>query len=194
MILFFDTETTGLVDFRADPTADHQPHLVQFAALLTEMDGTERASVNLLVRPAGWEIPDAAAAVHGITTEVAERGGVPLRSVLSVFWGMLQRAEIVIGHNVPFDLAVMDAARHRAQVPVDVYSVPSFCTMRTATPLAKVLHANPRHDRDWKWPKLEECFRVFFNEPLDGAHDALVDVRACARLYFHLQTIKEPAL
>jgi len=40
-----------------------------------------------------------------------------------------------------------------------------------------------------KPPKLEECIRHFFNEELDGAHDAMVDVRACRRVYFHLQTM-----
>ncbi len=44
MILFYDTETTGLVDDRAPPEAAHQPHFVQLACLLTENDGQERAA------------------------------------------------------------------------------------------------------------------------------------------------------
>jgi DNA polymerase-3 subunit epsilon len=44
-----------------------------------------------------------------------------------------------------------------------------------------------------KAPKLEECIHHFFGETLAGAHDALVDVRACARVYFHLQTLKAQA-
>jgi DNA polymerase-3 subunit epsilon len=37
-----------------------------------------------------------------------------------------------------------------------------------------------------KPPKLSECIQFFFNEELVGAHDALVDVRACVRVFRHL--------
>lgn len=43
MILFFDTETTGLPDRYTPLNSDRQPHCVQLAALLMEDDGTERA-------------------------------------------------------------------------------------------------------------------------------------------------------
>jgi DNA polymerase-3 subunit epsilon len=42
-----------------------------------------------------------------------------------------------------------------------------------------------------KPPKLEECIQHFFSEELPGAHDALIDARACARVYFHLKTTEE---
>jgi DNA polymerase-3 subunit epsilon len=41
-----------------------------------------------------------------------------------------------------------------------------------------------------KPPKLEECIRHFFNEDLEGAHDAMADVIACRRVYFHLAALK----
>ena len=45
---------------------------------------------------------------------------------------------------------------------------------------------------DWgfngpKPPKLEECMKHFFGEEFPGAHDAMVDTRACARVYWRLQ-------
>ncbi|AOW48412.1 3'-5' exonuclease family protein [Acetobacter ascendens] len=65
-----------------------------------------------------------------------------------------------------------------------------FCTMDAAAPLvnlpptARMIAAGI--DKP-KAPKLEECIKHFFNEELKGAHDAMVDVRACARLFFHLR-------
>jgi len=44
-----------------------------------------------------------------------------------------------------------------------------------------------------KPPKLEECIRHFFGEELDGAHDAMVDVVACRRVFFHLRTLERAA-
>ena len=37
LALFYDTETTGLPDFKAPSEAQHQPHIVQLAALLVDL-------------------------------------------------------------------------------------------------------------------------------------------------------------
>jgi len=39
-----------------------------------------------------------------------------------------------------------------------------------------------------KSPKLEECIKHFFGEELPGAHDAMIDVIACRRIYFHMKS------
>lgn len=190
-LFFFDTETTGLVDFKLAHDHSSQPYLVQLAALLTDDDGTERASMSVLVRPDGWTIPDEASAVHGITTDIAVANGVALRTALTAFRALLENADTVIGHNVGFDVAVINAARHRAGAqPGDYWPEKMFCTMRTATPVCKILHADPRHDQDYKWPRLNEAYRHFFGQELEGAHDALVDVRACRDVYLELQGLE----
>ena len=65
---FYDTETTGL------PRADlaiyqrEQPHLVQVAALLVDLDTRLVVStLDVLVRPAGWTIPTTATGVATVT-------------------------------------------------------------------------------------------------------------------------------
>jgi DNA polymerase-3 subunit epsilon len=66
---------------------------------------------------------------------------------------------------------------------------PSYCTCESAKPIVNL----PPTDRmrmagfnGPKPPKLEECMMHFFGEQLTGAHDAMVDVLACARIYHHL--------
>jgi DNA polymerase-3 subunit epsilon len=73
---------------------------------------------------------------------------------------------------------------------------PSFCTCNAAKPIVNL----PPTERMLavgftgpKPPKLEECIKHFFDEQLPGAHDALVDARAAARIYFYLQTLKAVA-
>jgi DNA polymerase III epsilon subunit-like protein len=61
--------------------------------------------------------------------------------------------------------------------------------MHAATPVCKILHAKPRHDQDYKWPKLSEAYRYFFGRALEGAHDALVDVKACRDVYFEMKRL-----
>jgi DNA polymerase-3 subunit epsilon len=45
----------------------------------------------------------------------------------------------------------------------------------------------------WKPPNLGECYRFLFEEELVGAHGALTDAKACARVYFELQRRLNPA-
>ena len=190
MILFYDTETTGFVYDQMPPDHDCQPYIVQLACLLTEDDGTERSHVNLVVK-AAVPIPEAASKVHGITTEIAERCGVSQAFAAATWCRMATIAKKTVAHNVKFDMAVMNTAILRSNLK---HPEPlAACTMIDSTyivnlpPTPKMLAAGM--DRP-KSPKLEEAIKYFFDEDLDGAHDALVDVRACARLYFRLQSMK----
>lgn len=192
MIIFFDTETTGLPDWRMPIDHECQPHIVQIACILTEDDGRERASLNLIVDP-GVAIPDGAARVHGITNEVAARCGVPAAVAVKTFANLLAAADVLVAHNIKFDAALLDTAYARLGGQPKKQPDTRFCTMDAATPIVNL----PPTDRmiaagftKPKAPKLSECVKHFFNEELAGAHDALVDVRACARIYFHMQGMK----
>lgn len=189
MILFFDTETTGKVDFRMPPDHECQPRLVQLAAMLTEDDGAPRSLFSFIVKPDGWSIPEEVAAIHGITDEIAARVGLPEMAVCRAFFSLLSRARLMVAHNLDFDETVMTTAMHRAMTYAEPFprTLARFCTMKAATPVCRIPHANPRRPDDWKWPKLDECMRHFFNEEHAGAHDALADVRACARVYFKMR-------
>ena len=99
LALFYDTETTGLPDFKAPSEADHQPHIVQLAALLVDLDTRQTIqSMDVIVRPDGWTIPDEVAAVHGISTEHAAEVGIPERTAVQMFmelWSGRKR----VAHN-----------------------------------------------------------------------------------------------
>lgn len=51
MILFFDTETTGMYQWRQTPDHPDQPHIVQLAALLCHDDGRPIAGFSTIVDP-----------------------------------------------------------------------------------------------------------------------------------------------
>ncbi len=184
MILFFDTETTGKADFRAEPDAPHQPHLVQLGALLTDDGGNEVASINLIAKPEGFTIPVEASSIHGITTERAAADGIDRKHILRIFREFWEMAMVVAAFNSDFDLLIMDGAIFRlcgrkawgkAQEIV--------CVMKAMTPVCKL----PGQYGDYKWPKLQEAYRHAFGTDFNGAHDAMADVRACAKLYFWLK-------
>lgn len=190
MILFFDTETTGFPNMTKPPEHPDQPHLVQIACLLTEDDGRERASVSLIVNPE-VPIPPRATAVHGITDEIIIRMGIRPLVASMLLSDMMMSASLLVAHNAPFDWAIVNTLFHRENgaVPFGVVCE-RFCTMAAATPVLNLPPTDRMRAAGFtkpKSPKLEECIHYFFDEPLNGAHDAMVDVRACARVFFALR-------
>lgn len=181
---------------KAEPHALNQPRLVQFAALLTDDLGAEISSISVIIRPDGFTIPDEAAAIHGITTELAMDRGVDCYVARNVYRRWWDAAKAVVGHNVDFDLFIMDGELFRYNGCPYVWAKPRdiFCTMQATTSICKI--PSPYGYSDFKWPKLQEAYKHIFNCEFCGAHDALADVRACAKIYFWLkeQELNAPKL
>lgn len=194
MILFFDTETTGF-PHKSKPL-DHpdQPHIVQLAAELCEGDGKTVASFSFIIDPGvahGVRIPSGAAAIHGIDEERAWRYGIPARYALRSFNELYQRAEVMVGHNVDFDceMVAMGVARERLPFDADMNGHPRFCTMKSSTDICKLQSTRSvtTGAGGYKWPKLAEAYKHFTGLDMDGAHDAMNDLRACKAVYFELK-------
>jgi len=186
MRLVYDTETTSLVHQHLPPDDPSQPHLVQLGLILLD-DGIERASAELIVKPDGYTIPPQATAVHGISTELAAACGVPLLTALSVFCKLREAASEIVAYNLAFDELVMDAAIARSgRWPSHPGPAKRSCAMLLAAPIVN-LPPSPRMlaaGMDGpKPPSLAEAHRFFFGKGFDGAHGALADARACARVY-----------
>jgi DNA polymerase-3 subunit epsilon len=175
MILFFDTETTGVPRNYKAPASDldNWPRPVQLAWILTDEDGIPIEEVETIVRPNGFTIPSDATAVHGITTKVAREKGAGLVEVLNHFLSSLLKAEKVIAHNLQFDEKIVSAEFLRCRLPNPIESMPRACTMLASTDLCQL---TGRHGN--KWPRLEELFRHLFGKPMGEAHNALID--ACS--------------
>lgn len=193
--LFFDTETTGFVQFAKPSVSPEQPHLVQLGAQLVDLeDRTVLGTLDLIVTPNGeYEVPEGASKVHGISTAKAERYGVFLEHAILPFRDMLAGADLVVAHNTKFDKIVME----RASAVVDLHFgqdvgplwLPKntmLCTMIKSTPVVKKKSKRPSHNEDYAWPKLFEALKFFTGEDLEGAHNALVDVIACRKVFFGL--------
>lgn len=195
MILFFDTETTGFFNDRQPVNHPSQPHIVQLAASLTDNVGEEVMSFSVIIDN-GVAIPTQASDVHGITTQIADERGIEPEIAMHLFSHLYRLADTVVAHNIKFDKGVVEAEIFRRHGEVRRLAKPLFCTMEAATtivnlpPTERMLAAG--FDKP-KPPKLEECIRHFFNEDLDGAHDAMVDVTACRRVFFHLKTLEGAA-
>jgi len=197
LALFYDTETTGLPDFKAPSDAKHQPHIVQLAAMLVDTD-TRRtvASLDVIVRPEDWTIPAEVAAIHGITQERAMLLGVPESIAVAMFmelWNGRKR----IAHNEQFDARILRIALLRCgDLDADAWKDGlAECTAEMSTPICKI-PPTPRMlaagFNKFKTANLQEAHTALCGKPFDGAHSALADVQACMAVYFAIQDAKQP--
>jgi DNA polymerase III epsilon subunit-like protein len=120
--------------------------------------------------------------VHGITTERARAEGLPLETVLDLVAAAIEQAGVLIAHNIAFDEKVLGAEFLRAGRENPLDRLPHRCTMTTAVDICRLpgLYG-------FKWPKLSELHQTLFGEGFEGAHQAIADVRACARCYHELR-------
>ncbi len=202
MLLFIDTETTGLPDKRLPRTHPAQPRIVQLAAWLGEEMNDPRvtvngvsplrhvASLNAIIRPAGWTIPERATTVHGFTTERALALGEDAESVLARLLLLIAQADyaspgeaLLIAHNFDFDYWMLLAELIHADLPTyQPALLHPFCTMKALTPRMRL---PGRWPGQFKWPSLAEAHRYCFDRDFDNAHTAMGDVLACKDIYLH---------
>ena len=114
-ILFFDTETTGLpLDFDEPYTnVKNWPRLVQLSWILEDTETKEVTEHDFIIKPEGFIIPFAATKIHHISHGRAERNGKPIQSVLSKFELDILKADLLVGHNIEFDLNIVGAEFYR---------------------------------------------------------------------------------
>lgn len=188
MILFFDTETTGLPkNWKAPVTdLDNWPRLVQLAYLIYDYSGNLIYSCNEIVKPNGFTIPKEASDVHGITTEKAIQRGSDLNEIFEIFNLHLKRTKAIVAHNMAYDEKIIGSELIRLGLDNILDSKEKICTMESTVDLCRI-----KGSYGYKWPKLEELHRFLFIHDFEGAHDALADIQATAKCFWELVKRKE---
>lgn len=186
LINVFDTETTGIPDWKNPSEAGHQPHIVEIASLLCDAAGNVIDRFQAIVRPSGWEITPENSAIHGISHEQAMDEGIPETEALDGFLALHARASIRTAHNATFDDRIIRIAmsRYYNKDLADSFkdTTEKYCTCsksREAVGLGKL-------------PTLAEAYKHFTGQDLVEAHRAMPDAEACARIYFALHGVTMP--
>lgn len=184
--LFMDTETTGL-PVRNGPL-HMQPHIIQLAFSLYDEEMRPLFELSTLVQPMeGVTMSAETEAIHGISLEKAINYGLPLSSALNLFNYAAKRAHTVIAHNMFFDRGRLFDAGKRADIRIELPN--PFCTMEAMKPIInlpptpKMLAAGFNKPKP---PSLMESYVYFYGKEFEKAHDALVDTRRCADVFFKM--------
>ena len=214
-VLIFDTETTGLPKSRSiNPDSLHLwPHIVQFSYIIYDVTDNDICVIedNIIRVADDVEISQESAAIHGITNEISKSGGVDLNKVLSGFFGALKNVDMLVGHNISFDINVVVVELLRIiynqsnTVPADeLLSYKTYlhmlnnyqnihCTMQNSIDMCgiKVMGKNGREYN--KFPKLSELHQKLFGSVPNNLHNSLNDILITLRCYIMI-TLKMDVL
>lgn len=186
MILFLDTETTGLPNRQSmSPYSVVWPRLVEIAWIECDNNGTVESEYDYIIKPDSFKIPRCASVVHGITTEKASKYGIQVRDALKLFYKSLNRSTLCVGHNIDFDIDVITAEYIRSGFHFEHLRClwkQTTCTMKSSANFCKIKTGSGHH----KYPKLSELYTTLFGKTYENQHNALSDARACMRCYFEL--------
>jgi DNA polymerase-3 subunit epsilon len=183
MILFFDTETTGLPENYKAPLTDLEnwPRLVQLAYILQDYDGNTILKGDYIVKPNGFTIPSDSSEIHGISTDRAMIEGKELAIVLDEFNALIESADYIVAHNISFDEKIIGAELLRIEMQNLIPSKRKICTMEASINFCAIEGAY-----GYKWPKLSELYFKLFNSYFEEAHNAAADIDATEKCFWEL--------
>ena len=188
--LVFDTETNGKRPKGRNNPLTSEPALVQIAAVLFDDDRRPVGHVSCFMQPLDGqgkpaEIPTEKFFLDsGITQDVVDRCGTTYQVGLGMFNNLVKRADAIVAHNMQFDDPIIRAAYSRIAAPQQVYwDTKKLCTMKTLEPILKL-----PGKYGFKFPTLDESYRALVDPTgFEGAHDAMVDVQACAEVLWAIE-------
>ena len=193
--LFIDTETTGLPinDKVAYTNLDNWPYLVQVALIIEDDNYGILAKRNIILKPNGYSIPESSARIHGISNAQAVKEGEDRKQVICFLDTVLYNSDIIIGHNVSFDLNVVKAEIIRVKGIENTLFVKKkhniIDTMNLGVNVCKIpnLSFYSSQSQPYKYPKLAELYYKLFNKHFDNQHDAMSDIQATYDCYYKLK-------
>lgn len=174
MILYLDTETTGL----------YPGQICQLSYLMQEGEKVSAKNFFFSVDSVDY----GAYMIHGFSKEKLENlsGGKKFIDYVSEIEKDFLKADVLVAHNASFDF--MFLRKEFERVGMDFLYKNEFCTMKKLTPVCKFMRTN---NAGYKYPKLSEAceffgitdteiksdVKRFFNAKIDF-HDARFDTTA----------------
>lgn len=208
--LVFDTETTGLPprpSILSQETLHLWPHIVQFSYVIYDSSCNHLAeSKDYIIKiPEDITISEESCKLHKITKQMSMKKGVPIEKVLSEFFHHLKYVDVIIGHNIEFDLKMvqLELLRIIYEYPMTyrqsriyrnhLYSITHlkdvYCTMKNSVSLCniRVESKNDPKKTYVKFPKLFELHQCLFHTTPSDLHNSLNDILVTLRCFVKME-------
>ena len=115
------------------------------------------------------------------------KNGICLEDALGILRVCVEQAQIIVGHNLDFDLDIIRSAALRTDKTHE---------RETLFPAAKIYYCTMKHGRTLcnlvkpdgylKSPRLEELHYHLFHESATNLHNSMVDVLVCFRCFYYM--------
>ena len=177
LLMFVDTETNGIpVDQTASyKNIDNWPRIKQISWLIYDKEEQLYASHN-------YVISEEDASIQINRSDYVPKTVLPIHQVLRRFLNFLRYCDVIVGHNIQYDVQVILSELFRFGMDTDkLSSMHQFCTMKNGV---NACGFDTRlGDR---YPKLQELYSKLFHQPFENEHDAYCDIKATAECFWTL--------
>lgn len=174
--LVFDTETSGLPDFKAPAEAEHQPRLASIHMIMCDAAFEIVWEAGFFIKREGWSMSPGATEKNGISDALLDAKGIPVVDVLNLYSSCVLFGLAVVAHHAQHDCKIMRGELRRAGMDDLFEKTRNICTMRA---MAEQCRIPAKNGRGWKWPKLAEALAHATGRDLTGAHQSVNDAKAC---------------
>ncbi len=200
-VLVFDTETTGLPsDYNKCPREHYEcwPYIVQFSFVLFDL-GSMKTGIQYdeIINTACEHDFEEASKIHGISKGMCKKRGTHIKCAVENFLTAAKYADIIVGHNLKFDMSVLFAELARNEMYKETQQLLNlhkekemYCTMMNSIKMCAIQGVSAATGRKYtKWPKLTELHQHLFDgiAPQD-LHNSLNDVFITLRCFVAMYT------
>jgi DNA polymerase III epsilon subunit-like protein len=201
LILFLDTETTGLpmkISFSGFYNSNNyypiskigaydKSRIVSFAFLFCDIESFHiEKEIYEIVYPNDFVIGEDSSKIHGITQDIALTKGKRFEDIFDkdLVNFIHERVSFVVAYNEMFDRHVLCSELYRrGYITLSnfmFYNLQWKCAMKMAKKVLKLQ----------KYPKLVDIYKILMDKSLENAHNALEDTIGCAEVFFRLKSIE----
>lgn len=165
----FDTETTGLISNRK-LKLKQQPHVIEFYGCFADLKkGKVISEYNTFIKPPDPSlVTPEITRITGITYDEHLKDAPAFSEVVGDIFGRVQKAPILIAHNLSFDKEMLDIEAERLEKKIK-WPKKLLCTVEQTINI-KGFRLN-----------LSGLHEHLFGEPFAGAHRAKIDTAALMR-------------
>jgi len=206
-VLVFDTETTGLPQSKiiSPDTLHLWPHIVQFSYIIYDTEANEIVMTmdDVIKVEDNVTISQESINLHGITKGISQEKGVKLSKILHIFCNYLTTTDVLVGHNVTFDIQMVKVELLRViysnMTPEDKIKkyknnlsklsnfTNIYCTMQNTIELCSIKKTDKYGKEYNKYPKLSELHQTLFHTSPNHLHNSFNDILVTLRCFMKLK-------
>lgn len=209
-IMVVDTETSGLpLTSVSNPLSLHLfPYILQLSYIIYDTNLNEIISTYDTLIKTDIEISQESTNVHGITQQKIQESGIDLTAALTQFVTNVKTVDMLVGHNIKFDINMIKTELYRFLYP-SVYAdvivtskevelfrdgsrilnqIQTYCTMAKTKSMCNIECINNATLKPYiKFPSLGELHNHLFGYLPDDLHNSLIDCFITLKCYIHIK-------